>query len=270
MIVFDKQNGRLVQFQKKATPDFWDAQWSSFDLKKAVQSSGGNRLVNAITRKYLPAGSRVLEGGCGIGTTVHGLDRLGYDVYGVDTAKQTVDEIREHFPRLNVSVQDVRNLTFLNDSFDGCWSIGVIEHFWDGYEDILKEANRILRPGGYLFLIFPFMSPLRKLKASFGLYEGYNNSMMTGSFYQFMLDPKRVKTELKSLGFTICSEKNLDGTKGLKDEVSCIKPILQPIYNSKKLFGKAINYGVSTLCSPLSGHSVLFVCQKIRSLDKQL
>ncbi len=262
MIYYDKQNSRLVQIQEEATPDFWDSQWTSLDLKNAVIRSGGNRVINAVTTQYLPIGSRVLEGGCGIGKTVYGLSKLGYDVHGVDTAENTINEIKEHFPELIVSLQDVRALEYSDETFHGCWSIGVIEHFWDGYFDIIQEAYRILKPGGFFFLIFPYMSPLRKFKARIGLYEEFSDSIDRKAFYQFMLDPDLVESRLVDMGFSIVSKKPLDGTKGMKDEVAFLRPVLQSVYDSKRLFGKVLNYVVSKMAGSISGHSILLVCQK--------
>jgi len=64
----------------------------------------------------------------------------------------------------------------------------VIEHFWEGYNEILKEAKRVLKPKGYLFLTFPYMSPLRKFRANLGLYRilDFNNKSKNDDFYQFI------------------------------------------------------------------------------------
>ena len=72
-------------------------------------------------------------------------------------------------PDLNIDFGDVRSLPYKKSSFDGIWSLGVIEHNWDGYDQILREAHRVLRSGGYFFLAFPSFSPLRKLKVIFNI-----------------------------------------------------------------------------------------------------
>ena len=53
---------RLVYLDEKATPEFWDARWRA---EGKAGGSGRDRQLVRATAKYLPAGSRVLEGGCG-------------------------------------------------------------------------------------------------------------------------------------------------------------------------------------------------------------
>ena len=58
--------------------------------------------------------------------------------------KMELKKIKLHWPQLDVSYGDVRALEFEDDSFDGYWSLGVIEHFPDGYEDIGQEMTRVI------------------------------------------------------------------------------------------------------------------------------
>jgi len=53
---------------------------------------------------------------------------------------------------------DVRKLNFPDHYFDGYWSLGVIEHFYKGYDEIIHKIYRVLHPGGFLFLTVPEMS----------------------------------------------------------------------------------------------------------------
>jgi len=173
-----------------------------------------------------------LEGGCGTGQNVYGLNRWGYDAYGVDFAKNTVNIIKREFPDLKVFNSDVRKLKFSDNFFDGYWSLGVIEHFWEGYNKILREAKRVIKPGGYLFLTFPYMSPLRKVKTNLGFYKIFNNNLKNNDFYQFILDAEEVKSVVENYGFKLISKYPFSATKGIKDEITWIKPILQKVYNS--------------------------------------
>ncbi len=63
----------------------------------------------------------------------------GYQSAGVDFAKETIERVKEIIPKLDVRVGDVRDLQFPDNYLTGYWSLGVIEHFWDGYYDILEE-----------------------------------------------------------------------------------------------------------------------------------
>ena len=190
-------------------------------------------------KEYLPKGSLVLEGGCGRGNLVHALNYHGYQAIGIDFAERTVKKINEAAPELDIRIGDVRNLPIEDDKLDGYISGGVIEHFWDGYDEILSEMARTIKNGGYLFITFPSMSPLRKLKTRFNLYPEANKQDLENQqkkFYQFALSENKVINELQENGFTLLKKKKVDGIKGFKDEVSLFKPILQIIYDGKTFY----------------------------------
>lgn len=263
MRYYDQKNNRLVYIEEQATPEFWDHQWEDDQLKKSILAGANERFVSSITRKYLKPPSKILEGGCGKGQFVYSLHTKNYDAYGVDFAEKTVNKINTLFPELKITLGDVRKLHFTDNTFHGYWSLGVIEHFFDGYDAIAHEMFRVLKPGGYLFLTFPYMSPLRKLKAFFGAYPDFNiDSFDKSKFYQFALSEKRVTEKFESLGFKLIQKKPYEGFKGLKDESGPLKPLFQKIYNNKSLPGQIIAYTLSHLFASFSGHTILLIFKK--------
>ena len=58
-------------------------------------------------------------------------------------------------------LMDAANLEFANESFDFVFSFDAFEHFKEP-ESVLKEAVRVLRKGGYIYLFFGplYMSPM--------------------------------------------------------------------------------------------------------------
>ncbi len=265
---YDSLNNRLVYCEQVASPDFWDSHWRAADFEKAIRS--GSRFVTRWTRQYLPAGSRVLEGGCGRGQNVYALRQAGYGAFGVDFAYETVSLVNRYAPELDVRKGDVRNLPFEDGFFDGYWSLGVIEHFYQGYGPILREMARVLRGGGYLFLTFPRMSFLRKMKAQLGHYPVMPVAFdPEGShFYQFALDTENVIDALKLAGFRLIAETGYAGLKGFKDEAGPLKPFLQRIYNSSSLGARMIKVVAESLLNPWCGHSALLVLRKEPSWSK--
>ncbi len=142
MKFYDKKNRRLAVFEEKATSKFWDKHWETKNLKREVESGKNNLFIKRITNRFLRPGAKILERGCGKGQVVYGLSYLGYDAYGVDYAEETVKKINENFPDLKIYFQNVENLKFSDNFFDGYWSLGVIEHSWEGYAKIIeKEIN---------------------------------------------------------------------------------------------------------------------------------
>ena len=105
---------------------------------------------------------------------------------------------------------------------DGYISVGVIEHFWDGYDEIILEMSRTVRQGGYIFVSFPYMSPLRRFKNKLRLYQRDNSNGVNldkNTFYQFALNPKTVIKKFKENNFVLIETYSFDGIKGFKDEI---------------------------------------------------
>lgn len=262
---FDSTRNRLVFIRTKATADFWDDLWSTEDLRKDIQKGAHDRFITKNTRKFLQPSSdiRILEGGCGKGQFVYALSEANYQAYGIDFAPKTVAKIHEAMPDLKITLGDVRKTEFPDDFFDGYWSIGVIEHFYQGYAETIREMARITKPGGYLFLTFPYLSPLRKLKALVGCYPLFKEKAVDlNNFYQFALDHVGVTKDLENIGFSLVYKKPFDGIKGFKDEAGPLQPLLQRIYNHPSFIAKLFTSALSFLLSPVSSHSILLVLKK--------
>jgi SAM-dependent methyltransferase len=260
MRYYDQENQRLVYIEENATPEFWDRQWEDEKLKKSILAGAKERFVYPITRHYLKPESKILEGGCGKGQFVYSLHARGYDATGIDFAPKIVEKAKSVVPELKLFIGDVRKLEFADNSFDGYWSLGVIEHFPEGYETIGREMHRVLKPGGYLFLTFPYMSPLRRLKAWLGLYPKHDSGNFDHDrFYQFALSSESVMQNFTNWGFELVKKKPYEGFKGFKDESGPLKPFFQSIYNNKGLPVQYITYILSSILSPFTSHTILLV-----------
>ena len=265
MRYFDERNNRLIYIERQATPDFWDDCWQA-DISIREEIIGvKNTYVTRITKKYLkPTDGIILEGGCGRAQHIAALTNNGYQCIGLDSAQQTVRALQNAIPELDVRLGDVRHLDFEDAYFAGYWSLGVIEHFWDGYEHIELEMARVIRPGGYLFLAFPYMSPLRKLKARFGLYPKWEMEQSLSTFYQFALDHKSVIQDFAKYGFELVQARPLDGLKGTKDEVAVLKDLLQKLYDYRgaSILIRGFRLILSTALSLVAGHNILLIFKR--------
>ena len=148
---------------------------------------------------------------------------------------------------------------------DGYVSVGVIEHFWEGHFSILREMHRTLRVGGFVFVSFPYLSCLRKLKIGLHLYPFKKSSLLNDQqehFYQFALNESKIQADYEMLGFKLIEKFTYDGIKGFKDEVVLLKPWLQEIYDGKR--GIRLRPLLDKLFKPFAAHCALLVMQKVQ------
>lgn len=260
---FDINNNRLVYIGSKSDNEYWDNHWDNDKFEKNIKNSR-NFLVSNTTKKYLPKGSEILEGGCGIGQNVYLIEKQGYKCTGLDYAQKTVDKIKELVPDMDVRLGDVRNLEFKDNSFDGYWSLGVIEHFYNGYGEIINEMNRVIKKDGILFLTVPSMSWLREYKAKNNKYPVWIESEENiENFYQFALNPKKVIKDFEDIGFELLEQKPYDGFKGLKDEIRFLKKPMQFMYDSDFIILKVIRKIIDFFIKNFTSHMTLFVFRKL-------
>ncbi len=250
---FSKTLGSLVYCGTPSTPSTWDQHWEG-DLKTEFKI---NHFVVNETKIYLPAGSKIIEGGCGAGDKVYSLKKAGYDVYGIDFAEKTVKFLKANTD-LKIDLADIRKLPFPDNTFDGYWSMGVIEHFIDGVDAPIAEISRVVKPGGYLFLTVPAMSPLRKIKASLSMYP--EKETQFENFYQYVYPPEFIQKKLEGVGFKLQKKKGLDGFKGIKDEFEISS--LGVIYRSNSLPARIIKKAVNMLFARASGHVWYYVFKR--------
>jgi SAM-dependent methyltransferase len=81
----------------------------------------------------------------------------------VDNYLPALQALKQRAPESAAVAADVRHLPFPDGFADVCISLGVVEHFPGGPQEVLAEMSRVLRPGGLLFLTVPYYNWLRRL-----------------------------------------------------------------------------------------------------------
>src|SRR3546814_1150537 len=103
----------------------------------------------------LCSGEDLLDLGCGSGYGTHRISKLAEEAHGLDVAGDAIAYAKSHYTNENLhflKVQADSPLPYPAASFDVVLSFQVIEHVLDD-DAYLREARRILKPGGTLVVI---------------------------------------------------------------------------------------------------------------------
>lgn len=146
--------------------DFWEGEWDDGGFDEALRFCDVDPL-RPLFERYAPAGSWLLEGGCGRGQYVAYLSERGVRAVGLDFEPRALERLRARRPRLMLCAGDVAALPFRDQTFDAYYSGGVVEHFEAGPERALSECRRVLKPTGTLLISVPYHSPLRSAVVPF-------------------------------------------------------------------------------------------------------
>jgi tellurite methyltransferase len=108
----------------------------------------------------LPAGSFVLDLGCGVGRHVVYLGGCGFRMAGIDISPSGLRLTREACADCRISfegqVSDMTTLPWADSIFDAALSISTIHHHQrEGIVRTLDQVRRVLKPGGLLLADFP-------------------------------------------------------------------------------------------------------------------
>lgn len=96
---------------------------------------------------------RLLDIGCGNGRHLLAAKEMGYEVVGLDASKKLL-EITKNKTDLTMELVrgDVLRLPFKERCFDTVIYIAVIHHLKIGRKESLREALRVLKPGGRIII----------------------------------------------------------------------------------------------------------------------
>jgi SAM-dependent methyltransferase len=151
------------EFEYFSQSDLWDAMWNTRTMEQELEACDIHTPLRELFLSYLARGGKILEAGCGLGKWVIYLKRLGYDIVGIDNNELAVANLKDYDGSLQVELGDILDIHYPDNSFDAYISMGVIEHFEGGPLPALKEAYRVLKPNGVIFVSVPTVNVIRKL-----------------------------------------------------------------------------------------------------------
>lgn len=192
---------KLAQFCETANSEFWDEKWlkrSEANLRRALRQNASLSSHSKFFAQWLSTNDLILEAGCGSGLWVRRLIDHGYRCVGVDYAIQSLQRTRKIIG-LPLIGGDIFSLPLPSNSIGTYLSFGVIEHFQNGIQKALREAYRVLKPGGYALISVPYENPYRQKKIS--VVSEFIAKDMGLEFYQYYFRPTTILNELTHAGF---------------------------------------------------------------------
>jgi ubiquinone/menaquinone biosynthesis C-methylase UbiE len=138
----------------KEVKDFsFDKQAAKYDDRAGKIS---NRFYSLLLQQVeLFLGAVVLDMGCGTGTVLRRMaDSCEIIGYGIDAEENMVAEARQKCPDMNIQISRCEDTPFENQYFDVITVCMAYHHFADR-AGFAKEAARLLKPGGRLYIADP-------------------------------------------------------------------------------------------------------------------
>ena len=103
--------------------------------------------------RHLDAESKILDVACGSGHVAHYLAKKGFDVVGIDISSNLIDIAKKNNGLARFELMDMREMTFMNSSFDAVLSLfGLVHLTQQEIPAVLKRFNNLLKPQGYLLV----------------------------------------------------------------------------------------------------------------------
>jgi len=138
--------------------------WASYftDNKDIVRYSNWRhinnkrqKIENILFKKLIKPGDKILDIGCGNGFFLKRIyenfnDTIEY--FGIDISKEAINLAKSYFNKAEYFISPGEKLSFENNSFDYIQIISTLWHV-SNQEKVLKEAYRVLKIEGYLYIV---------------------------------------------------------------------------------------------------------------------
>jgi SAM-dependent methyltransferase len=162
--------------------------WFRF-IEEVIQKS-----ADLIEERVKPG--RILDVGCGFGFFLHYMAKRGWRGDGIEISPTGRNYCRDHFPGLRIDPTPLPDPSIPDSSFDAVTLFYVIEHLTDPLK-VLREAYRLLRPGGVLLLRWPHSTPIVRLLGPFSRFLDLYHT----PYHLFDLSKPFIEKQLSTIGF---------------------------------------------------------------------
>jgi SAM-dependent methyltransferase len=139
---------------------------------------------------------RILDVGSGYGFFLQHMAERGWRGDGIEISQTGRNYCRDHFPILRIESTPLPDPSISDSSFDAVTLFYVIEHLTDPLK-VLREAYRLLRPGGVLLLRWPHSTPIVRLLGPFSRFLDLYHT----PYHLFDFSKPFIEKQLVTIGF---------------------------------------------------------------------
>jgi len=205
------------------------------ELHKTITVERPHEKAVEFVVKYVKPGMRVLDLGCGKGRHALYCARKRIETHAVDISDSALESLRKEceggqlFEYLKVVKTDIKELPFPDGYFDAIICVNVINHgYWRDVKQYFKEATRVLKKGGFLFVIGVPIEFYKEVKGpntkevEKGTFVGLN--VIDGDIPHHLLTKDDIKELLKNY-IIIKAENGLEYSEWIRREVTHVEII---------------------------------------------
>jgi len=166
---------------------------SSYD--DGIEGWASKKFYNLLLREVkLEPGASILDVGCGTGALLSKFaGECDIKGYGIDISEKMIEQARRKCPQMTFQIARCDEIPFADQTFDIMTSCMAYHHY-DNKEGFAKEAARVLKPGGVLYIADPRF-PWLVRKSMNGIFRLFR---IAGAFDK----PQEIEARFTNSGFT--------------------------------------------------------------------
>ena len=184
--------------------DYWEKRWNSIETDKEMNNESVYPLKYS-QEIIIEKDSKILEAGCGAGRILKFYHNQGYDIIGIDYISSVIEKLKISDNTLKVKKEDIKNLSFANESFKYVLAFGLYHGIDDGIELAIKETYRVMKKGGILCASFRADNIQNRINDF--IYDQKTNALNRNSlsFHKMNLKKDELVFLFENLGFSVIS-----------------------------------------------------------------